>query len=352
MACACGLIRPSDAFSPAGAGGKGLEIKMPFPEHIERVLTAFGIAADTKAALYDLYVSMGSEVLEVFAEVSENVESPSALRPEDTVRLREMLVERYLTRNHPRWFENLPTPSFWSPRVSEGRASGLAVPLGDAEPLARRVVPEDQPVPAGILMLGRNAHFGGREETISFDVVAADLADAIAIGKALGQQHTLPGSVGETSGTLDARLNLALIWEVQPNVFKPAGDRNRAISKVYRRHRNWHLITLAAALHWLRQRDATVYILRGEALAITHEVNPEKPVSPTIVSLHNRTVSEVCGALHIDLREPDENDDDALRRSTLMNHALRKHVLKQGAKDVIWRVSESFTADRVLNRIL
>ena len=41
---------------------------MPFPEHIDRVFNAFGVPADTKAALYDLYVSMGPEVLEVFSD--------------------------------------------------------------------------------------------------------------------------------------------------------------------------------------------------------------------------------------------------------------------------------------------
>jgi hypothetical protein len=310
---------------------------MPFPEHIEQVFTAFGIAADTKAALYDLYISMGSEVLEVFAEVSERVASPSTLRPEDTLAIREAIVERYLTRNHPRWIDNLPTPSFWSPRMSEGRASGLAVPLGIATSIAERVIRGDQPIPSGILMMGRNAHFGGRDETISFDVIAADLEDAIAIGKALGQQHTLPGSVGETSGTYDGRRNVALIWEVQPNVYKPSGEKNRAIAKVYRRHRNWHLVTLAAALEWLRQRGATTYILKGEALAITHEVNPQKPVSPTIVAHHNRTVEEVTRALGIELAETTPADDEILRESMVMNHALRKHVLGKGAGGVMWR---------------
>lgn len=310
---------------------------MPFPEHIEAVFAAFGIAADTKAALYDLYVSMGAEVLDVFAELSERVASPSELRPEDTLKIRETIVEKYLTRNHSRWRDNIPTPSFWSPRVSEGRAQGLAVPIGDVTIVATRVIGDDQPTPAGILMLGRNAHFGGREDTISFDVIASELSDAIAIGKAVGQQHTLPGSVGETSGTFDGRHNVALIWEVQPNVYKPSGDRNREISKIYRKHRNWHLITLAAALEWLKQHNTQTYILKGEALAITHEVNPEKPVSPMIASLHDRTVDEVTRALGIELREPVLEDDAILRESMVMNHALRKHVLGHGADGVMWR---------------
>jgi hypothetical protein len=312
---------------------------MPFPEHIEAVFAAFGIAPDTKAALYDLYVSMGSEVLDVFAELSEQVATPSLLKPEDTLQIRDTLVGRYLTRNHPRWIANTPTPSFWSPRVSEGRANGLAVPLGSATAIASRVVGVDQPIPDGILMLGRNAHYGGREETISFDVIAADVDDAIAIGRSAGQQHTLPGSVGETSGTFDGRSNVALIWEVQPNVYKPSGEKNRAISKVYRRHRNWHLITLAAALDWLLTRGTATYILKGEALAITHEVNPDKPVSPTIVEHHNRTVADVARLLSLDLRDPEPSDDQVLRESMVMNHALRKHVLAQGATGVMWRVA-------------
>ena len=312
---------------------------MPFPDHIEAVFTAFGIAADTKAALYDLYVSMGAEVLDVFAELSERVAAPSELRPEDTLKIRETIVEKYLTRNHPRWRDNIPTPSFWSPRVSEGRAQGLAVPIGDVTIVATRVIGDDQPTPAGILMLGRNAHFGGREDTISFDVIASELTDAIAIGKAVGQQHTLPGSVGETSGTFDGRHNVALIWEVQPNVYKPSADRNREISKVYRKHRNWHLITLAAALEWLKQHNTQTYILKGEALAITHEVNREKPVSPMIASLHDRTIDEVTRALGIELREPTLEDDGILRESMVMNHALRKHVLGHGAGRVMWHAS-------------
>ena len=314
---------------------------MPFPEHIEAVFTAFRIAPDTKAALYDLYVAMGAEVLEVFAEVSEKVSAPSELRPEDTLTIRETLVERYLRRNHPRWLENIPTPSFWSPRVTEGRANGLAVPIGDVTSVAASVISDDQPTPNGILMLGRNAHYGGREETISFDVIAADLDDAIAVGKAVGQQHTLPGSIGETSGTFDGANGVALIWEVQPNVYKPAGDRNRAITKVYRKHRNWHLVTLAAALEWLRQHNTKTFILKGEALAIAHEVNPQKPVSPVIAELHNRTVAEVTATLGVELLEPTLEDDGILRESLVMNHALRKHVLGHGAQDVMWRAEYS-----------
>jgi hypothetical protein len=311
---------------------------MPFPEHIDRVFDAYRVAPDTKAALFDLYVSLGAEVLEVFGDMAEQVESPAQLRPEDTIGIRRKVVERYLRRVHPRWQESAPTPSLWHPRELEGRASGLAMPLGPVGKIAHSVVGEDQPVPAGIVMLGRNAHYGGRVDTVSFDVVAADLDDALALALAEGQQHTMPGSAGETSGTYDAVQNVALLWEIQPNVYKPAGERNRSIAKLYRRHRNWHLLTLVAALEWLSARGCAIYVLRGVGLAPTHEVNPEKPVSGSIVLHHDRTVARVAEAMGLSLEPVTDLDEVAILDSGVMNHALRKHVLRQGAASVMWRI--------------
>jgi hypothetical protein len=311
---------------------------MPFPPHIDRVLSAYGIRAETKAALYDLYLSMGNEVLEVFADLADGVTSASMLDPDDTLTIREQVVERYLRRNHPRWIEGLPTPSLWHPRVAEGRASGAVVPQGALPERARQVVGEDQPLPDGILVVGRNAHYGGRAETISFDVIARDLDDALAIGTAAGQQHTVPGSVGATSGTYDGAHHVALLWEVQPNVYKPSGERNHAIAKIYRRHRNWHLVTLVAALDWLAAQKATTFILRGAALAATHEVNPQKPVSETIAALHDRTVEQVARAIGMTLTDPTDADELLLLDSEVMNHALRKHVLTHGSIAAMHRV--------------
>jgi len=299
---------------------------MPFPEHIERIFEVFGIAPDTKAVLYDLYVSMGPEVLEVFSDIAEGVASPSTLRPEDCADVRARVVERYLRRNHPLWLAGTPTPSLYRPRAAEGRAAGLAIPLGSIEERD------------GIIVQGREAHFGGRDSTISFDVVAADLDDALALGVAAGQQHTIPGSVGETSGTIDADRLIALIWEIQPNVYKPAGDRNRAIAKIYRRHRNWHIFTLIAALQWLRAKSFRVYIVRGEALAPTHEVNKAKPVSPTIVALHNRTVENVTRELGLALTPASRDDEQMLLNAEVMNVGLHKYVTAFGAGEAIWRV--------------
>lgn len=305
-----------------------------FPSHLERILDAYGVPSDTKAALYELYVAMGDEVLEVFGDIAEGVASATLLRPEDTLTIRRRVVERYLRRNHPQWLDGVPTPSLWHPRELEGRASGLATPIGELSDETRALIGENQPIPDGMVIVGRNAHYGGRQDTISFDVVPRDVDEALAIALAEGQQHTLPGSVGATSGTLDGMHRIALLWEIQPNVFKPDGERNRAISKVYRRHRNWHLATLGAALEWLRAREINVFILRGSALAVTHEVDPRKPVSEMIASHHDRTVAAVASALV----EPTDHDELLLLESSVMNHALRQHVLREGAAGAMWRV--------------
>jgi len=310
-----------------------------FPSHIDRILTQYGVAADTKAALYELYVSMGDEVLEVFGEIAETFGSIAELTPEETLPIRQRVVERYLRRSHPRWLEGAPTPSLWHPRAAEGRASGLAMPLPPLdEATVRSVIGDAQPLPDGVVILGRNAHYGGRADTVSFDVVASGLEDAIAIATAAGQQHTTPGSVGETSGTYDAINSVALIWEIQPNVFKPSGDRNRAISKVYRRHRNWHIITLIAALRWLADRNCRIFVLRGSALATTHEMNPEKPISAMIAAHHDRTVDEVARALGYRLAALDAGDEALLLASSVMNRALQQHVESEGAAHTMWRI--------------
>ncbi|HXH92803.1 MAG TPA: hypothetical protein VNN25_14565 [Thermoanaerobaculia bacterium] len=310
---------------------------MPFPEHIERIFESFGIRAETKAALFDLFISMGDEVLEVFGDIAESVADPTMLQPEDCATIRRRLVERYMIRNHPKWIEGKPTPSFYRPRLLEGRAAGVAIPLGGVPANAAGML-DRQPVPDGIVVQGRNAHFGGRSETISFDVIPAVLEDAVALGQALGRQHTLPGSAGATSGTTDARQQIALLWEIQPNVYKPLGPRNREIAKVYRRHRNWHVITLLAAIEWLRAKSFRVFILRGEALPATHEVDTAKPVTPAIIALHDRTVESVTRALGLPLSPATPDDEELLANSNVMNTALAKHVAAFGAANAIWRI--------------
>jgi hypothetical protein len=302
-----------------------------FPPHITRILDAYGIRADTKSALYELYLGLGDEVLDVFADLSEGVTSATMLEPDDTLTIRQEVVSRYLRRNHPLWLDGKATASLWHPREAEGRASGAAVPIGELPDAAKQVVGENQPLPDGFVILGRNAHAGGRADTITFDVIPRSLDEALAVGRAEGQQHTLPGSVGATAGTYDSAQNLALLWEIQPNVYKPQDDRNREIVKIWRKHRNWHLLTLACAFEWLRKQRSRVYIVSGSALAITHEMNPAKPMSDTIVTLHDRTIEDVTRSLGIALVDPDQADERELLESAVMNHTLRQHVLRNGA---------------------
>ena len=169
--------------------------------------------------------------------------------------------------------------------------------------------------------------------------MARELDDALAIAQAAGRQHTMPGSVGATSGTFDAINSVALIWEIQPNVYKPGDDRNRAIAKVYRRHRNWHLITLTAALEWLRLQDVAVFLLRGSALATTHEMDPATPISATIAEHHDRTIARVVQALGDTLTPASVDDELLLMNSEVMNHALREYVVHHGVAGSLWRLT-------------
>lgn len=320
-----------------------------FPPHVAEVLNRFGIAPDTKAVLYELYVAMGNQVLEQFADLCADVPSPATVRPEELAPIRRRVIDRYVRENHPRWYDMTPTPSLWFPRALEGRASGLAVPLGAVAEegngfggvvggLARGIVGDSQPLPDGMVILGKNAHSGGRIETISFDVVAKDLDDALEISHAEGQQHTIPGSIGETSSSIDAVQKLALIWEIQPNVLKPVGERNRGIRQIYRRHRNWHVITLLAALKWLLEKGFAIFVVQGRAIRWTHELNPAKPVSETIMDLHDRTVRQVIEALGGSLLPVTSAETEALKEAELMNTALQGHTTAHGGAEAIWRV--------------
>lgn len=323
-----------------------------FPDHINEVLNRFGVRADTKAVLYDLYVALGSNVLERFADLCEGETSLAHVKPDDITGLRRAIVDRYVQQNHPRWLQNIPTPSLWHPRSMEGRASGLSAPLGILDgsknggghlvnDLARQILGPSQSVPTGVLMFSKNGHSGGRNETISFDVVAGDIADALEISRAEGQQHTLPGSVGETSGTIDSIRSLALVWEMQPNVLKPAGERNRAIRHVYRRHRNWHVVTLIAALTWLYQRKISTFVVQGQALRWAHELNPAAPISSTVMELHDRTVRLVVEALGAALRPVTPFETEQLLETELMNTALSNYVREHGGAEAIWYVDLS-----------
>jgi len=98
-----------------------------------------------------------------------------------------------------------------------------------------------------------------------------------------------------------------------------------------------HSAQFVAALEWLRSRHFRVYILRGEALASTHEVNPAKPVSDAIIKLHNRTVANVTAGLNMALTPASRDDEQLLLDSGVMNTGLSERVMLSGAADAIWR---------------
>lgn len=323
---------------------------MSFPPHIARLLEQFGLAPDTKAALLDIYLQLGPRSLEVFSDLCESFPAPSTVRPEDLAGMRARTVEHYLRETHEQWLQGRPTPSFFAPRSAQGRANGLSAPLGSMGEscdggiagFVRRktaeIVGPGQPVPRGLLLMSRNGHYGGRDETVSFDLVCEDLDEAMAVGNAEGRQHTAPGSIGETSGTHDGIAKLALLWEIQPNAWKPQGDRNRPIAKIWRRNRNWHVATMVAAIHWLRKAGSDIFVLRGCALQATHEVNPREPVTEALVAMHDRTVAAVVGGLGGVLRDPTPEEDVAVGAANLMNTGLTKLVSERGAAAAMWRV--------------
>ncbi|MDX1582576.1 MAG: hypothetical protein R3338_03165 [Thermoanaerobaculia bacterium] len=321
-----------------------------FPEHIEAVLNRFGVDPETKAALHQLYLSMGEQALEAFADLASSTGgSVAEIGPEAVGELRPAIVRSYLRDRHPSWLEGTATPSFYSPRDLEGQASGVTIPLGRlgaetssfTEEVERKIgdlVGEEQPVPKGIVTLTHHGHYCGRQNTVSFDVVADDLETAIDVGLAEGRQHTVPGSVGETTCSYDPISRVAVIWEVQPNVLKPGEGRNAAISKQFRRHRNWHVATMITAIEWLTQRDAMIYVLRGDALPAMHQVNPNAVLSETIQKLHEKTARRVAESLGRELLDPSEAEGKGIADSTLLNVSAGNFIREHGAAAALWKL--------------
>jgi hypothetical protein len=168
---------------------------------------------------------------------------------------------------------------------------------------ARRAHGACQPPPRGLLLLSQNAHRGNHEGVFAFDLVPSDLGEALGLNCAEGRHHTLPGSIGEASGCALPEPGHALVWEVQPNLFKPGGERNRPAARAYRRHRAWPLVVAGAALLWLHNRGYRVFVLKGAALRAAHEVNPGEPLSDEIARLHDVTFERAAAALGFELIE-------------------------------------------------
>lgn len=300
---------------------------MTLPRAVSEALLRFGVAADTISWVDDLHRHLGPPVVEALSELVESRGlEPGELGREHLEAIRPMLGQRYLRSHHGGWLQGASSPAFWCDRSVEAAARGIVSPLGDVlradTPLALRVGEAAQraagpgQAPArGLLLFSQNAHRGNQENTFAFDLVPSDLDDALALNAALGRHHTLPGSIGETSGRALADPPVAIVWEVQPNVYKPAGPRNREAGKAYRRYRAWPLVTATAALLWLVERGYRVFVLKGEALRAAHEVNPAEPLSPEIERMHDRTMEGAASGLGLRLLQREAGSAPAALRS-------------------------------------
>jgi hypothetical protein len=316
---------------------------------VSLALLRSGVPADTIAWADDLYRHLGAPVVDALSELVETRGlAPEALRPEHLDAIRPMLGERYLRSHHPAWATGGSSPAFWCDRSVEGSARGLVTSLGDVEtaatPLlarvreaASRAVGPRQPPPRGLLLLSQNAHRGNQDGTFAFDLVPADFEQALRLNGGAGRHHTLPGSIGETSGRALADPPLAIVWEVQPNVYKPSAGRNREAGKAYRRHRCWPLVTAVAALSWLLERGYRVFVLRGEMLRAAHEVNPHEPLSPEIERLHDATMSAAAAGLGLRLVDCAEGSvPEALASLAKVN--LGRAIQERGLSALVWEL--------------
>lgn len=296
---------------------------MSLPRAVVDLLVAAGVPAETLAGLADLHRLVGPRVLLALeAVIAERSVAPAALGAEHLDLVRRRAAVGYVRECHPRWSAGSPTPAFWRERDLGEVATGLAAPLGDLEgedPLLAAVraavgrAGGDHPRPRGLVLFTRNAHVGDHPGAFSFDLVPSSLDDAESLAAAEGRQNTLPGSVGEASGRLTEDPAVALLWEVQPNVFKPAAERNRRLGPVLRRHRAWPMVVAGTALAWLRERGYRTFVVRGAFLRATHEVDPARPLGPEIARLHDLTTEKAAAALGHALVTPSDPPEDALR---------------------------------------
>lgn len=321
---------------------------MSLPRAASEALLRFGVAAETIAWADDLHRHLGPPVVDALSELVESRGlRPEELRPEHLQAIRPMLGERYLRSHHGAWSACGSSPAFWCDRSAPGSARGIVTALGDvsraATPLLARVaaaasLPRQSP-PRGLLLFSQNAHRGNQEGTFAFDLVPSDIDDALALNAAAGRHHTVPGSIGETSGRALPEPPLAIVWEVQPNVYKPAGARNRGAAAAYRRYRAWPLVTAAAALSWLVERGYRVFVLKGEALRAAHEVNPNEPLSPEIERLHERTLEGAAVGLGLRLLGRDDGSVPAELASLAkvnLGRAIEERGLHALVKEVTW----------------
>ncbi len=342
----------------AGGGFEGnaadtMRMPMSVPPRFTRVLAEHGVAADTRLRLEDLYYSLGSGVMDALAELAERRSLPARdLRPEHLEELRPILGESFLARHHPEWLQGVGSRGFWQDRRQAGAIGGSLRPLGlldDGEQadFTRRVfesastrIAEGQPRPRGLLLLGLDAHSGGRPGTFSFELIPRELEAALILNACAGRQHTSPGAIGETSGSLLADGGPAVVWEVQPNVYKPTAERNRPARRVAGKFRSWPIVTTVAAFTWLRDQGRRVFVLRPEGLRPAHVVETDdKPLSDELLGVHERNVRGAAEALGLKLEAPPV-DFDCFPLAQVVSTPLERALRTQSGAALFWELTD------------
>lgn len=324
---------------------------MSLPPRLSRVLAKHGIAADTRLRIEDLYHSLGSGVMDALAELAEREAlRPSDIRPEHLEQIRPILGEVFLERHHPEWLRGEGTRGFWQDRRQAGAIGGTVRPLGlldegerteFTERVARAAgerIAEGQPGPRGLLMLDLDSHSGARPGTFSLELLPRDLSSALKLNTCVGRQHTTPGSIGETSGSLLADEGPAVVWEVQPNVYKPTAERNREARSVAGKLRSWPIVTTVAAYCWLRDQGRRVFVLKPEGLRPAHVVETDdKPMSDELLRVYERNVRAAAEALGLELSTP-QGDIDCFPMARAISAPLERMLHAKGAATLFWEL--------------
>jgi len=282
------------------------------PTGVGESLLQAGMAAEAIAGLDDLHRMLGPGVVAALgALVEERGWRPEAIGARELAAIRPHLGGLYLEPRDP-------------------------VALEVVEALGRAAAP-GLPPPCGLLLLTRGAHLGNQPGSFAVDLVPAEPEAALALNSAEGRHHTVPGSIGEASGRVGGDPPLALLWEVQPNVYKPSAGRSPAARAPWRRYRFWPLATTAAAMSWMRRAGYRALVLRAAGLVATHEVDPGQPLGPEILTHHDRTVRAAAAALGLAL-EPLTARDYPPGLGELAKVRLGEALAGPDADELVWEL--------------